>query len=203
LPSIQSHIVSQVRRLKKESILFPSDFAKLGSDEAIRQALSRLVKDKKLIRLAKGIYFWPQNINQTKSFPAVQNIAKAIARRDKTRIIPKGTHALNCLGLSNKKISTVEYMTDGVPRTIKVGPTTISLQRKTARTLAIKNETLAIIVGALQKLGKDNIPESTKAKLKLVLLKENPTQILKELMLAPSWIAKLLKTIVTEDFKGE
>jgi hypothetical protein len=60
-------------------------------------------------------------------FPSTEEIAKAIARRDKARIVPTGVQALNKLGLSTQVPMKVVYLTDGAARTVKVGKRTAVL----------------------------------------------------------------------------
>lgn len=52
-------IVKQIN-LMTPGTIFPAVFRMLGTDDAIKMALSRLAKDKTILRLANGIYAVPQ-----------------------------------------------------------------------------------------------------------------------------------------------
>jgi len=54
-------------------------------------------------------------------YPPIDEIAKAIAKRDKARIIPTGIQALNLRGLSTQVPMEVIYLTDGAQRNITIG----------------------------------------------------------------------------------
>ena len=48
-------------------------------------------------------------------YPTFEEIAAAIARRDKAKIVPTGIYALNQLGLSTQLPMNVVYLTEGSP----------------------------------------------------------------------------------------
>ena len=110
----------------------PLNFISKGNSEAVRKALQRLVKYGELVRVATGIYVRPE-IDPVIGpvTPNIETIAKAIARRDKARIIPTGVYALNRLGLSTQVPMNLVYLTDGAARKIKVGKRTITFKKAT------------------------------------------------------------------------
>jgi Family of unknown function (DUF6088) len=191
---IEQRIISS----KKGTILFPSDFVLSGNNDAIRQKLSRLVREKKLERLAHGIYLKPEMDAEIGIiYPSVEQIAKEIARRDNIRIAPTGVHALHLLGLSNQIPLKAIYMTNGTPRTLKIGKRTIEFQRKSTKIMDIKSDLLMLIVVALQELGKDNISLEIKLKLREIIKKDTKKEVfLKELHKVPVWISTLLMDIL-------
>ena len=134
--SIESQIVGTLAsQEEKGTIIFPENFADLGSEDAVRQALHRLSKNDILIRLAHGIYLYPK-IDDILGvlYPSLEEVAEAIAHRDKARIIPTGVQALNKLGLSTQIPMKAVYLTDGAPRDIKVGKSSIKFKRTTPKT---------------------------------------------------------------------
>ncbi|MCD8500524.1 MAG: type IV toxin-antitoxin system AbiEi family antitoxin domain-containing protein, partial [Bacillaceae bacterium] len=95
-----------------------------GTSIAVRHALSRLCKSGLILRLAEGIYLYPKidkELGLGVLYPSIDTIAKAIAKKDKARIVPTGVYALNRLGLSTQVPANAVYLTDGSPRRIKVG----------------------------------------------------------------------------------
>ena len=91
--------------------------------KTINKALERIALSGKIIRLAKGIYCKPKMDTEFGFgiiYPSVDEVAKAIAQRDKCRIVPTGDMALNILGLSTQVPMNVVYLTDGTPRRIKI-----------------------------------------------------------------------------------
>lgn len=53
--------------------------------------------------------------------PSIEEIAEAIAKRDKVRIAPTGAYVLNKLGLSTQIPANVVFVTDGSGRRVSIG----------------------------------------------------------------------------------
>ena len=60
MDSVTYKIEQQILNLERGSIFFPNDFVDLGTPEAIRQSLTRLCKEGTIIRIAQGIYCYPE-----------------------------------------------------------------------------------------------------------------------------------------------
>ena len=99
MKSINERIEARIVRWKRGRIFFNNDFADLGGSDVIRQVLGRLTKEGKIIRIARGIYCYPETLDPILgggyAIPSLDAIAKAIAKRDNLRIAPTGDHALN------------------------------------------------------------------------------------------------------------
>lgn len=200
MPSVQEEIHKKLKAGSKGKIVFPSDFITLGGDEAIRQALSRLTKEGKIIRLAQGIYLYPEKDDILGVlYPPIEEIATAIARRDKARIIPTGVQALNRLGLSTQVPLKAVYLTDGAPRTIKVGKRTIAFRKTAPKMLAVKDEMIGLVITALQEIGQENVSAEIIEKIKDILQKRSQKDILDDTRLAPAWIQKLIKSMLEKE----
>ena len=189
MQSIHSQLEDKILSLKKGAIVFVSDFAGFGTAENVKKVLLRLEKKQLLVRLAHGIYLYPKIDKELGIlYPSTESIAEAIAKRDKTRIIPTGIYALQQLGISTQIPMNVIYLTDGAPRKIKVGKRTITFKKTVPKNLAIKNKILSNIVQGLKELGKENITDEVKQKINQALEKV-PVEILKEEILnAPVWV---------------
>ena len=84
--SVEKQIFKSISNHRRGKIFFPSNFDKLGSSTAVRQALNRLEGRGDLIRLAKGIYLYPKTHKLLGVLiPTIEEIAKAIAKRDKAK----------------------------------------------------------------------------------------------------------------------
>jgi Family of unknown function (DUF6088) len=194
----KSDIEQKINSSPRGKIHFTSDFTSTGNSVAVRQGLTRLVSEKKLERLAHGIYLKPEiDAEIGVIYPSVEEIAKEIARRDNIRITPSGAHALNRLRLSNQVPLKAVYMTNGTPRILKIGKRTIEFQRKSAKIMDIKSDLLLLIVVALQELGKDNISLEIKLKLREIIKKDTKKDVFfKELNKVPAWISTLIIDIL-------
>lgn len=192
--SVQSRIENEIKSMKRGSILFPSNFDDIGNVEVVKKSLLRLENKNFLIRLAHGIYLYPK---QDKIlgilYPTIEEIALAIAERDKARIIPTGTTALNKLGLSTQIPMNIVFLTDGAPRSIVVGKRTIKFKRTSPKNLAVKGEVTSLIIQALKEIGKDNVTAEHLEIIKTHLENEIQETIKHDAKLAPVWISKIMK----------
>ncbi|MDL2254791.1 DUF6088 family protein [Bacteroidales bacterium OttesenSCG-928-J16] len=201
MQSITNDIIEYIKRKGRGSIFFADEFRKLGSNDAVRQALSRLCRKNFLIRLSAGIYLYPKIDKETGIiFPSIETIAKIIAKREKTRLIPTGAYALNALGLSTQVPAKVVFLTDGTARVVKVGKNaTIKFKRTVAKNLSFKGEISSLAIFALKEIGKENVADEQLQKIKEALRHEKREDIIHDAHLAPVWISDaILKLIENE-----
>lgn len=192
--SVQTRIENKIKLMKRGSIIFPSSFDSVGNVEVVKKSLLRLENKKFLVRIAHGIYLYPkQDKLLGVLYPTIEEIANAIADRDKARIIPTGIKALNQLGLSNQIPMNIVFLTDGAARSIVVGKRTIKFKRTTPKNLAVKGDITSLIIQALKEIGKDNVTAAQLEKIKIHLKKEKHEIIEHDAKLAPAWIAEILK----------
>jgi len=193
-PKVEYQITKSLKLLQKGTVLFVDDFLDYGNPESVKKALLRLKEKDILVRLAHGIYLFPKIDKELGVlFPSTEDIAKAIARRDKARIVLTGVQALNKLGLSSQVPMKVVYLTDGATRTVKVGKRTISFKKTSPKNLLTKGEISSLVIQALKTIGQKNIDSETIKKIYLILKNEQQENIINDAKLAPAWIHKILK----------
>ena len=191
--SIENKVLEHLINKQKGKIYFSNDFASLGSSESIRKSLSNLVKREEIIRLTQGIYLYPKIDKELGIlYPSVDDVCRAIAKRDKARIEPTGVFALHSLGLSTQIPVNVVYLTDGIPRKIKYGNRTIKFKKTAPKNLAMKGKVSSLAIAALKQLGKENVTQEVELQLTKALKKESLENIQHDARLAPEWISKLL-----------
>tara|TARA_R110002050_G_scaffold109799_4_gene221525 strand:- start:23927 stop:24445 length:519 start_codon:yes stop_codon:yes gene_type:complete len=165
----------------------------MGSSEAIRLTLHRLSNKKEIHRITHGIYARPQ-ISKLfgEVLPSAEEVAQAISKRDKIKIIPTGVTALHALGLSAQIPLNLVYLTDGPPRKISVGNKIISLKKTTPKNLLSKGAISGLIIQALRALGQEEVTEVEKHKILTLLKNEDPKKLKHDILLAPNWIQKIM-----------
>ena len=57
---VQKMVLEKIRQMDRGTIFFIDDFIELGSSGAVRIALMELKKQGIILRLARGIYCYPQ-----------------------------------------------------------------------------------------------------------------------------------------------
>jgi hypothetical protein len=193
-PIVENKIAEVLKSYPTGSVLFVGDFLDYGNSESVKKALLRLKEKGILVSLAHGIYLYPKIDKELGVlFPSTEDIAKAIARRDKARIVTTGVQALNKLGLSTQVPMKVVYLTDGAARSIKVGKRTITFKNTSPKNLLAQGEISSLVIQALKAIGQTNLDDETILKIQMLLKKEKKENILNDAKLAPDWINKILK----------
>lgn len=199
MAGIQTQIKQNLTE-KEGQIIFPEDYLHLGSPEAVHMALSRLVKQKELTRLAKGIYLRQKvDMKLGPIMPSIEEIALAIAKKENVIIRPTGAYALNKLGISTQIPMKVVFQTNGQPRSIKIGKGTLTFKPTTPKMLGAKNELVYLVIQALQELGKldDATQEIIFEKLRYALRNVPRSDILEDAKYAPQRVTRQLYYLAT------
>lgn len=191
--SIEDQVEDIVRKKKSGSILFSEDFQGLQNPGAVKVALHRMVNRGDIKRIARGIFAklkYSDLVGEV--LPTTEEIAKAIAKRDKARILPTGSYAMHMLGLTTQIPLKLIYLTDGSPRTITIGKRTIQFKKTTPKNLSLKGEVSKLVVQALREIGKDKATEEEIDKIETLLKKESKKTLKHDIALAPQWIAEIM-----------
>ncbi len=196
MQSIESRIYTSVSKRGRGAIVTPLEFADYGESKAVQKAFERLAAAEKLIRIARGIYYYPKidrALGMGVLYPTFEDIAAAIARRDKAKIVPTGVYALNKLGLSTQLPMNVVYLTDGSPRKVRLqGEKGIQFKHTAKKNLAFQNDFAMLLTFALREIGEDNLTEEQLAHVSQ-LIKAVPFEaIKKDFALIPAWIRKII-----------
>jgi hypothetical protein len=194
MKSIDDHILEKMNNTEKGTIFFSEDFLDFGSAKSVGKALERLFNRGQISRVARGMY---ASLEKHELFgeiqPTTEEIATAIAKRDKARILPTGALALNVLGLSTQVPLNAVYLTDGSARTIKVGKRTIKFKKTAPKNLSVIGPISSLVIQALKNIGKDNVTEKEIGIVLKHLKKEDPVRLEHDINLAPEWIRVIMR----------
>ena len=191
------NIVSQSKRGK---LFFVSDFLQYGNYDTVRKTLQRLVTKGILIRISKGIYYYPK-IDKILGIlhPTAEEIAKSIAKRDKAKIIPTGAYAQHLLGLSTQIPMNVVYLTDGSARKIEIGNQTIVFKKTSPKNLYFESKLSSLIIQSLKSLKESNVNETVKQKITDIKKQSGEEEkIKKDIKNAPIWVQKIMLKILSK-----
>lgn len=131
--------------------------------------------------------------------PSIEAIAKALADRDVVKLQPSGAYAANLLGLSQQVPARVVFLTDGSPRTIRLGNREIVLQRTTPRFMETAGRISGLVIQALRYIGKDAVTIEVVDHLRSALSVEDRHRLVTDAPLAPAWIADIMREIGAEE----
>lgn len=193
MDSISKNIRDRISTAGVDRLYTVSDFADIGNDSVVTRTLSRLSKEGFLIRISQGLYLYPKQTKYGVKMPTVHEVASAVAAKDNSKIIPSGLTVLNELGLSTQVPMRITYLTDGSPRTIRLGNRSIVLKHAVPRMFAYKSDTFPKIVLAMKEIGQDGITDGVLDSINDILSKDrHPELVRKDYNIAPQWIRKCL-----------
>lgn len=191
--STERQIERLIKAKPKGTLVFPEDFSSYGSSDAVRKALDRLEDKHVLVRVAHGIYVRPKESELIGTvLPTAEEVATAIAKRDRIRTVPSGSYALNALGLSTQIPMKIVLLTDGSPREIKVGRRSIKFKKVAPKNLLAKGKVSRLAIQALKELGNGHVSDHDEEKIVERLRKEDVAALKHDIGLAPVWIQKIM-----------
>lgn len=197
--SIDSRIRASIRSRGRGSLFVPADFLDIGSREAVDVALHRLVREGTIRRLARGVYDFPKEHPILGPLhPSAEDVAKALAGRDRLRLQPAGAYAANALGLSEQVPAKAVFLTEGSSRMVKIGPMTIQLRRTTPRNMAAAGRLSGLLIQALRALGQEHVTPERREHLKRTLPVDQRRKLLQDLRLAPAWMHPIVRELAGE-----
>ena len=196
--SAKKQIVNRAKKAGRGSVLFSDTFTAITNAKSVNKSLERLAQSGELQRVARGIYVRPvQDKVIGTVLPGIDEIAEAIAKRDKARIVPTGSYALYKLGLTTQVPLNAVYYTDASSRKVQIGKQTITFKKASAKNVAAIGSISKLAIQALRTLGKDGVTNEELQKIKRLLTHEKPYHLAHDLKLAPEWIRKLLDPLTT------
>ena len=199
-----SEITKRIENMHEGQILFISDFSDLnGNEKVVSRALSAEEKKGNIVRLAKGMYLRPKITRFGIVYPSVDEMVKAIAHRDKSKVQPCGMTALNMLGLSTQVPTKYTYLTLGSSRKLKLGDRIIELKRSVPKNFVFKTTLGALLMQALKSLGEKNISKLEIVQIRKLIDNEKRMEQFKlDVLLMPIWMRKLITNIINNANKS-
>ncbi len=196
-PAILSEIKKEIQNAKIGTVFVPIDFALITDKKTASVSLSRLEKEKIVLKIMRGIYYKAEYNNFLDEYvaPEADAVAHALSRNYGWTIVPCGDTALNRLGLSTQIPAAWVYVSDGPYKDYTYNQTTIKFKRTTNKEISKLSYKTALVVQALKALGNDNINDSVITKLKNTLTEEEKKTMLTEAKAVTSWIFEYIKMI--------
>lgn len=196
---IENKIVIKIKKARRGMLFFVDNFIQFGNQKAVSKALQRLVAKGEIIRVAPGIFARPNEDPVIGTImPGIDEIAIAIAKRDKARIVPTGIYALNKLGLTEQVPLNIVFLTNGSPRKVKIGKNIITFKKVTTKSVSTLGEISTMAIQALKTLGQKKVTSDIISKIQHHLKKENKYYLGNDIKLAPEWIRKIMRPVLEE-----
>ena len=177
--------------------LCPGALLHLGRRAAVDQALSRLARSDKLMRICQGVYMRPVETRFGQCAPRVGKALEALSALWGETIVPCGGSAANRLGLTTQNPVREVYLTSGRSRKLHFGGITVELRHAPRWQLAAPHHKAGDVIRALAWLGPEEIEDGLE-----VVLPGLSADELDELATAravmPNWMAEPLSTRIAQ-----
>lgn len=189
MSALVEHILRAASGLEEGAVLLPKEFLYLASRAAIDQALSRLTREGKLIRVARGAYVAPLSGRFGVRPPPPEKAIESIARKSGETIVPHGAAAANALGLTTQVPVREIFLTSGRSRRLKFGARVVELKHAPRWQLALGGTEAGAAVRALAWLGPEHAARGL-AMLKRSLAPSSWKTLVESRAVLPTWMAR-------------
>ena len=179
------------------SVFTSSDFADIADTGTIRQSLNRLVQEKILRRILRGVFEKPKYSKLLGEYVAVSPdaVAQALARSYHWTIAPCGDTALNLLGLSDQVTAVWSYISDGPYKKYEWNHVKIEFRHRTNREITGLSYMTSLVIHGLKALGRERVSEETIERLSARLSEPEKTALLRESSESSDWIVDTVRKI--------
>ena len=191
MSTLPTSILSHAQSLPEGGVLSPKEFLHLGSRAAIDQALSRLTREGKLLRVARGAYVTPVSSRFGTRAPAPEKVVHALAAQSGEVVTPHGANAANALGLTQQVPIREVYLTSGRTRKLKLGRSEVTVKHAPRWMLALGSGQAGAAVRALAWMGPSHVHESLAA-LRRTLPPSEWRTLTSARAALPSWMAQAI-----------
>ncbi len=192
--SVAEAIRADLRKLPRGRPFTTSRFAAHGPRGTVDRTLSRLVREGRIERLARGVFVRPRENRYVGSvLPGIADIVRTIARDNGETVQVHGAEALRCFGLSTQAPIVPVFHTSASNRTIRIGNVTVRMiHTSNRRRLQFAGEPAGLALAALWYLGKDNATPEAVARIESAIGPDAFAKLRSADM--PAWMAHALDT---------
>ena len=162
-------------------------------------ALTRLEREGKIRRLARGVYDRPRPHPVLGSMGATTDaVVAAVARGRHLRLLPSPQLASNQLGISTQVPAKIVYHTDGAPSKIRLDKLEIVFRRNSGRVLALADRASGLVAQALRDLGEKNVTPAVIRQLRARLDRNARKQLADDVALVPVWMRPIFTELSSD-----
>lgn len=191
MKSLRERIMEYAEALPEATPISPAALLHLGKRRAVSQALSRLARADRLMRICHGVYMRPIQTRFGLRAPSLEKALGALSALWGETIVPNGGDAANWLGLTTQNSVRSVYLTSGPNRLLHFGAHPVELLHAPCWQLASPHRTAGVVIRAIAWLGPNEIEKSLDAVLP-TLSGEDLHELAAARTDMPTWIAEPL-----------
>ncbi len=187
MSTLSAAILSAAQVLPEGGLVSPKEFLHRACRTAVDQALSRLAREGKLLRVGRRAYCLPVASRNGSRPPSTEAVVEAIASTHGEVVVPNGAAATKVLGLTTPVPTREIFLTSGPTRPLHLGNRTVDLKHGSHWQLALGKRAAGKTIRALSWLG----PEQASSALN-ILHAQLPAE---EWAALPGWMARAVSAI--------
>lgn len=197
MKSLPERIMQLAETMPEATPICPAALLHLGKRAAVNQALSRLARDGRLMRICQGVYMRPIHTRFGLCAPSIEKSLKALSELWGETIVPSGGGAANWLGLTTQNPIRSVYLTSGRDRRLHFGKHPVDLCHAPRWQLAAPHRTAGVVIRALAWLGPEEVEVSLDAVLPQLSM-EDLDRLSTARAIMPRWMAEPLSARLGE-----
>lgn len=187
--ALPEQILAHAAKLEEGAPVTAKALLHLGNRAAVDQALARLTRQGRLIRISRGVYVRPSESRFGKRPPAVEKIVEGLSRTFGETLVRNGAAAANQLGLTTQVPVREVYWTSGPSRRLELGKQRVELRHVPSNLLVAANRPAGEAVRALNWLGRNEATRAL-AQVRRTLPREAQQELLSLRNSMPGWMAQ-------------
>ena len=196
--SLPKRIMEHAEASPEATPICPGALLHLGNRAAVDQALSRLARRGRLLRVCRGVYMRPIETRFGVRAPSSPKVIAALSALWGETIVPSGGAAANLLRLSTQVPVRLVYLTSGPSRKLRLSALVLELRHAPRWQLVAPGRAAGLAVRAMAWLGPHEIEKSLDV-IKHALSEEDLAELAAARAILPSWLAGPVSTLVAHE----
>ena len=197
--SVEKQILRSIRAMGQGRVITPKHFYDIGLPAAVRKALNRLAKEKKILRLKHGLYYLPKIHPVLGALsPDPYAIIEALLYGTGATWQVTGAYAANRLGISEQVPAKIEVLTNSTQRRVSIGKLVLTFRRAAPRNLLGAGTTLGLVFQSLRWFGQGKVTEKETAILRKQLSNSERKELFGLKRQAPVWMHSIIDQIASD-----
>ena len=197
MASLNAQIMSHAENQPEGSLLYARKFLGLGNRDAIDQALSRLARSGRLMRLCQGMYVLPVQTRFGSRPPETDGLIASLEDLWGHAIVPSGGLLANAFGLTTQVPVHPVFLTSGPSRRMTLGEMRIDLQHAPSWQLMAPHTRVGDAVRAVAWMGMDEVEDSWDA-IRDHLLPGDLEYVAEAPARVPEWVVGPVRAMVAD-----
>lgn len=194
MSQLTQSIIAVAEAMPEGGLLSPKEFLHLASRAAVDQALTRLTREERLLRVGRGIYVLPVHGRFGVRPPSTQTLVNAIEVASGEIVVPSGAAEANALGLTTQVPVREIFLTSGPSRKMRLGYQEVEFKHGKPWQLFMGKRQAGKAIRALAWLGVERAPFALKI-LHSKLSVEEWDAIRSARAAMPSWMARAVSEV--------